>query len=362
MLVDSLSNATAPVRPRLLHLFNSFKVGGVERQHMMLVERLSPSYDQECWSFFRGPIEVELEGLGIPHETGDFPVLRRMLEGGSHDCVVIRTNRYAREVAGLFSQSKTPAVYIRSFLRWFEGNDTHFDPEFERLSYAYPRHIFFSGPSLQRAALNLGMDIPGGEVLFNGVDMSRFSSVPRTPPTRGAALRVGILANIAPHKNQLAAIEAMRAGLESGRYTLTLGGEEQYPDYALQVRVAADGLPIDLLGYVSKPETFFADIDVLLLASTREGWPTVLMEAMAAGLPCIAPDVGDTSELLGNGAFGLLYPVGEVDRIPSLLEILSRPERYMHYANQARVRGLDFDIGKTCATLDAAIKAVLARR
>jgi glycosyltransferase involved in cell wall biosynthesis len=344
-----------------MHLFNSFEVGGVERQHMMLVERLASHYEQICWSFFHGPIEGELDALGVTYSTGDFSVLRSMLEQNEFDCAIIRTNRFSREVAAYFTASPTPVVYIRSFLRWYEGNDTHFDEAFEKLSYAYPDHIFFSGPSLRDSALRLGMHIPGGEVLYNGVDMSRFSATPRVPSFSGRPFRVGMLANIAPHKNQLAAIEALKPELESGGCTLIMGGEEQYPDYARQVRNAARNLPVEFLGYVARPETFFADVDVLLLASTREGWPTVLMEAMAAGLPCIAPDIGDISRLLGNGEFGMLYADGDFACIPRLVARLRRVEHYVHYAKQAHLRGLDFDIERTSRTLHRAIQGVMAK-
>lgn len=349
-------------KPRLVHLFNAFEVGGVERQHMMLVERLAPRFEQACWSYIHGPLEAELDALCIPHRAGDFAVLRDMLDAGTFDCAVVRTNRHAREVAAYFASSSVPVVYVRSFLRWFEGNDTHFDPEFERLSYAYPEHVFFSGPSLQRSARKLGIPITGGEILFNGVDMARFCAAPRTPPPQDAPLRVGILANIAPHKNQLAAVTVLRPGMEAGWCTLHLAGEEQYPDYARQVREAAAGLPVEFRGYVAQAETFYDDIDVLLLTSTREGWPTVIMEAMAAGLPCVAPDVGDVGILLGSGEHGMLYPAGRFEAVSALLAELRAPDRYRRYADRARQRGLDFDIDRTCAILEGAIRRVIGER
>lgn len=346
-------------RPRLLHLFNSFEVGGVERQHMMLVERLVSRFEQVCWAYMHGPLESELDALAIPHQAGDFAVLRNMLDTQPFDCAVVRTNRHAREVADYFCASAVPVVYIRSFLRWFEGNDTHFDPEFERLSYGYADHVFFSGPSLQRSAQALGIPLRGGELLLNGVDMDRFCTAPRTPPASNRPLRVGIMANIAPHKNQLTAIRVLEPGMRSGRYSLHLAGEEQYPQYARQVREAATELPVEFWGYVARAEAFYDKVDALLLTSTREGWPTVIMEAMAAGLPCIAPDVGDTGTLLGDGQYGMLYPAGAFEAVPALLDELRRPDRYRHYARMARTRGLDFDINRSCATLEETVRTLI---
>lgn len=344
-------------RPRILHLFNSFEVGGVERQHMMLVNELAGKYHQTCWSYIDGPIQDELRALTISNRVGPFAVAREMIQQGDYDCVVLRTNRYMREMATYFIAHPMPIVYIRSFLRWFEGNGTYFDEDLERLSYSFPAHTFFSGPSLLESAMSLGMNIPGAEVLYNGVDMESFPRQPRAFPDQ-CPLRVGILANFSPQKNQHTAIRVMKDGLLSGRYTLSLGGEALYPNYAKKVQKAADGLPVSFKGYIDDVAAFFRDIDVLLLSSTHEGWPIVLMEAMACGLPVIAPRIGDTAELLGNGEYGILYPSGEYEQIPRLLDSIMHRNTYEKYALASVNRSLDFDIKTTAAKLDAAIMNV----
>ena len=43
---------------------------------------------------------------------------------------------------------------------------------------------------------------------------------------------------------------------------------------------------------------FYQSIDVFLMTSITEGFPNVLVEAMASGLPCISTDVGDTKYIV----------------------------------------------------------------
>src|SRR5262249_53352979 len=56
------------------------------------------------------------------------------------------------------------------------------------------------------------------------------------------------------------------------------------------------------------PVRFLSAIDFFWLLSREESFPQALLEASAAGLPWVAPDVGGVRELLDGGAAGLLYP------------------------------------------------------
>lgn len=63
---------------------------------------------------------------------------------------------------------------------------------------------------------------------------------------------------------------------------------------------------VDMLGYVPHIEPYLAQSKVFMMTSLTEGLPTVLLEAMAQGLPCIVPDVGDIRDVAKEGLNALV--------------------------------------------------------
>ena len=59
--------------------------------------------------------------------------------------------------------------------------------------------------------------------------------------------------------------------------------------------------------------------DVLVLPSTREGWPNVINEALASGLPVVTSAVGGIPEILTDPEVGALVPQGELDPLAQAL-------------------------------------------
>jgi glycosyltransferase involved in cell wall biosynthesis len=66
--------------------------------------------------------------------------------------------------------------------------------------------------------------------------------------------------------------------------------------------------------------------DIFILPSLREGFPTVVLEAMSYGLPVVASDVGGTSELLVNGKTGFLVIPADLESLIEKLSVLIEDE------------------------------------
>lgn len=81
-----------------------------------------------------------------------------------------------------------------------------------------------------------------------------------------------------------------------------------------------------------------------------EGAPVALMEAMAAGVPCVATSSGSVPELLGNGA-GILVPCEDPQALAGALEKLATSEDFaLDVIARARSRAVeDFNVEKNAA-------------
>jgi glycosyltransferase involved in cell wall biosynthesis len=63
--------------------------------------------------------------------------------------------------------------------------------------------------------------------------------------------------------------------------------------------------------------------DLFALSSVREGLPVVVLEAMRAGRPVVATDVGGTAEAVEDGRTGLVVPPSDVTALTGALSALA---------------------------------------
>jgi glycosyltransferase involved in cell wall biosynthesis len=166
-----------------------------------------------------------------------------------------------------------------------------------------------SQPLCERLAAVTGRPV---QLARNGVDLALF-----TPGERGAArARLGLPADgplvlgvgrLVPGKGFL---QLARAVSEISGVRLVLVGDG--PERA-RIASALAGDRLILLGTRPRAEVALAyqACDVLALPSEREGWPNVVTEALAAGLPVVATDVGAVPEILADERYGAVVARGD---------------------------------------------------
>jgi glycosyltransferase involved in cell wall biosynthesis len=102
---------------------------------------------------------------------------------------------------------------------------------------------------------------------------------------------------------------------------LILGEGEERP--ALEALIRQLGLQDDvsLPGFAANPYPYMARVSLFVLSSRWEGLPTVLVEALYCGAPVIATDCpSGPREILANGQYGQLMPVGDVVALAKAIE------------------------------------------
>ena len=132
----------------------------------------------------------------------------------------------------------------------------------------------------------------------NGIDLSRFT--PRASgQRRDGAVVIGTVAALRPEKNLarlLRAVAAMPAALRA-RLVIVGDGPERPALEALAGELGLGGRVL-FTGAVEDPAPLYAEFDIFALSSDTEQMPLSVLEAMAAGLPVAATDVGDVRGML----------------------------------------------------------------
>ena len=186
--------------------------------------------------------------------------------------------------------------------------------------------------ALREPLCGLGIAPERVTVLRNGVDLDRFRPVDReaarqklglTGPT---LLSVGHLIARKGHHHAVAALA------ELPEYVLLVvgDGEERARLAALaqQIGVAARVRFLGALPQGEIPEIYGA-ADALVLASSREGWANVLLEAMACGTPVVASAIWGTPEVVTAPEAGVLMPSLDAKGVVAGIRSLERstPDR-----------------------------------
>ncbi len=170
---------------------------------------------------------------------------------------------------------------------------------------------------LKQAMIALGATADAITVLRNGVDLAQFTP----PPDRAAAratlgldgptlLSVGHLIERKGHHHAIGAL----AQLPGWRLLIAGEGPERARLEALSGRLGVADR-VKLLG--ARPHAALGAVygaaDVLVLASSREGWANVLLEAMACGTPVVASDIPGNGEVVQRRQAGLIVRENTAD-------------------------------------------------
>ena len=177
--------------------------------------------------------------------------------------------------------------------------------------------------------------------LRNGVDLDLFAPRDREAARAQHGLSGFVLLSVGgliPHKSHHIAIEALPACPDC---TLVIAGggpmRAELEQLAAQLGVTDR---VRFLGNTphSQLPALYSAADALVLASEREGWANVLLEAMACGLPVLATDVNGTAEAVRAPEAGLLLPersaASLVATLAKLRADLPRREDTRRYAEQ----------------------------
>ena len=98
---------------------------------------------------------------------------------------------------------------------------------------------------------------------------------------------------------------------------------------------------VELPGFVHDPSQWYRTADLFVLSSRWEGFGNVIVEALECGVPVVSTRSGGPTEILNDGAYGKLVPVGDCNALATAME-----ESFgaLHDHELLRNRAQDFSI------------------
>jgi glycosyltransferase involved in cell wall biosynthesis len=230
--------------------------------------------------------------------------------------------------------------YIRRlWIRFFEA--------LGRLTYQQADPIVSLYRGNQQRQLQDGALPERTRIIPNGIDPARFEALRQARPS-SVPLVLGLVGRVVPIKDIKTFIRAMRTICDAMPEVegWIVGPEDEDVAYVSECRELVESLglreQVKFLGFRNVNE-ILPQLGLMVLTSISEALPLVILEGHAAGLPCLATDVGACRELIEGageedralGVSGAVVPIADPEATArEAIQLLSDPERW-HRAQQA---------------------------
>ena len=231
------------------------------------------------------------------------PVLRKLKAEGTDFDLIDAHYFYPDGVAA----ARLGAAMGRPVTITARGSDVTWIPRYGRprqqiqWAAASAAAIVTVSQSLKDGLVSLGVNPEKVSVLRNGVDLDRFAPRDRSAIRAKLGLRGPIwlaVGNLVELKGVNITVEAL-AQVPDATLLIAGDGPEEHRLRGLAERLGL-GARVRFLGAIPQAELcdYYNAADVMVLASSREGMPNVVLEAMACGTPVLATPVGGIPELI----------------------------------------------------------------
>lgn len=382
---DSSQSGCLAGKRRIALLIRSLDYGGAETQMTLLANGLARSgHPVSLLVMYQGgPLLTRLSPAVNVHcleKRGRWDVvgfLRRLFSALAKEKPdLLYAFLPVANMLACLAKVRSPKLRVTWGVRASEVDLTHYDwlswlaYWLERRFSRFPDLIVSNSAAGRRYAVAQGF--PANDrfiVIPNGTDVERF----RPCPMLREAVRaewgvspsetlVGIVGRLDPMKDYPTFLEAaaLLAGRMQGMRFVSVGAGP--PDYAARLRQQARQLGLEgkmiWAGLRGDLPGAYNALDALVSSSFGEGFSNVLAEAMACGVPCVATDVGDAREILGD--LGVVVPRCDPEALAAGIVGLLDRLSFERTSLCARVRqqisenfSVETLVGRTKAALEA---------
>ncbi len=336
-------------------MIDELDVGGTEQQLLELVTRLDRRrYAPVVCCFRPGRVAREMEAAGVPLVTlrkrakvdpALILALTRLMRRERVDLVqtyLFTANTWGRIAARL---ARVPVIVSS------ERNVDIWEARYKRLIGRWldrwTHRTIANSDAVKEYLVARGLAAGKLAVIPNGVDLARFEALPSVEATRAElgvpqpCPLVAFLARLEPQKDPATFLQAAARVAErapSARF-LVIGGGTLEGVLRREARALGLGSRVVFTGPRDDAPRLLAASDVLVLTSLKEGMSNAIMEAMAAGRPVVATQVGGNAQLVEDGRTGFLVPPRDPEATArAICRVLEAPDLARSLGERARRR------------------------
>lgn len=346
---------------KILYVLPQLIVGGAEIQVLETIRYLDKSvYDVYVCSLNAGKMtlkdrftEAGATVIGI-HKRSKYDLavvwrLYRFLRRNRIAIVHTYLNNVWGRLAGILSRTPLILASERSVDSWWKSRFHLFvDSVLERFT---DRILVNSNAVRDYYAAHLRYAAPDKiKVIYNGIDVDRFEGGPAPseakqrinvdPRDRTVAIFAS-LKEVKDHRTFLKAAKLVSEATDGVRFLLVGDGPLRQPleAYADQLGIGGD---VSFLGLRDDIPALLAATDLAVLSSVQEGFSNAIIEAMAAGRPVVATNVGGNAEAIVHGATGYIVPPGDERAMAeAMLRILDDDRLMAEFGTKGRQRTVE---------------------
>jgi glycosyltransferase involved in cell wall biosynthesis len=322
-------------KPRLLILITLSDLGGAQTAVSLLLPGLVDRFEVTLAAHGRGPLRGPAEAAGVPYielehlrraihpwqDTRGLVELVRLCRRLRPDIVHVHSSkvgvlgRLAAWLAGVPVRVYT--VHGWSFAA-YDGVAGRVYLWLERLMRPLTTAVVCVSEATRRQGIAArACDDARTVVIHNAVEVGSIGARVESAGTP----RIVSIGRLAFPKDFVTLLAAL-ARVDADYRVSLLGDGPDASEVAATVKARGLSNRVELLGAQGTVAQLLARSDVFVLSSRSEGFPVSILEAMAAGLPVVATDVGGVAEAVVDGETGILVPAANPQAFAGALERL----------------------------------------
>ena len=316
-------SADAPGTPwpiRILHLHSSFSLGGKEARAVRLMNLMGDRAHHTILSAVPGALGAR-DAID-PRIVVDFPEDAPPLHGkpslGRYRDLAQYMTRFGLVLS--YNWGAMDGVMARRLFAPFMDlpplihHEDGFNEDesvrrnwkrnlFRRVGLRTAQSVVVPSALLQRIATDEWGAGASVRLVRNGIDTGAYAREPSVPipgfERRDSEVVIGTVAGLRKVKDLPRLVRAVAALPPHVRLVIVGEGPERE---AIEAEAAAYGMADRLVlpGFMAAPARWIGHFDMLALSSRSEQAPIAVIEAMAAGLPVVSPDVGDVAAMVSD--------------------------------------------------------------